>query len=219
MNGRRARRNLLTAAAVSASLWTVFTIAAKDSTIEGLSFATAYVAVGLLAASLSLGPLNLIRGRPNPVSTHLRRDVGIWAAAIAFAHTFLGLQVHMAGRLSAYFVYRRPADMSMVDALTVFVTSNYMGALATILLAVLLSLSSDFALRRAGTRRWKSLQRLSYALSVLIVLHGLSYQLLEKRRVEAMVLFGTLIVSVVVLQMRGSSIYRRSKARDQRHPG
>jgi sulfoxide reductase heme-binding subunit YedZ len=39
--------------------------------------ATAYVSLALLAATLVTGPINLLRRRPNPVSTDLRRDLGI----------------------------------------------------------------------------------------------------------------------------------------------
>ena len=215
MNGRRARRNLLTAAVIAPALCAAFAIAAKG-VIEGLSFATAYVSVLLLVATLSVGPLNLIRARPNPVSTHLRRDLGIWAAIAGIAHTALGLQVHMGGRLSAYFIFPESADALRVDASTVFVAANYMGALATVIFVMLMSLSNDFALRRAGAQRWKSLQRWSYVLVGLVILHGALYQLLEKRRFEAMALFGILVAGVVLLQIRGILIARRRARAGQR---
>ena len=216
MNGRRARRNLLTAAVIAPALWAAFAIAAKGTVIEGLSFATAYVSVLLLVATLSVGPLNLIRARPNPVSTHLRRDLGIWAAIAGIAHTALGLQVHMGGRLSAYFIFPESANALRVDASTVFVAANYMGALATVIFVMLMSLSNDFALRRAGAQRWKSLQRWSYVLVGLVILHGALYQLLEKRRFEAMALFGILVAGVVLLQIRGILIAKRRARASQR---
>ena len=43
------------------------------------SFATAYPALLLLAATLLLGPWNLFLRKPNPVSSDFRRDLGIWA--------------------------------------------------------------------------------------------------------------------------------------------
>jgi len=215
LNGRRSRRNLLTAAVIAPALWAAFAIAAKG-VIEGLSFATAYVSVLLLVATLSVGPLNLMRARPNPVSTHLRRDLGIWAAIAGIAHTALGLQVHMGGRLSAYFIFPGSADALRADASTVFVAANYMGALATVIFVMLMSLSNDFALRRAGAQRWKSLQRWSYVLVGLVILHGALYQLLEKRRFEAMALFGILVAGVVLLQIRGILIARRRARAGQR---
>lgn len=216
MSRRRTRRNLLTAALVAPALWAVFAIAAKDTLIEGLSFATAYVSVFFLVATLSIGPLNLMRGRPNPVSTHLRRDLGIWAAVTGIAHTLLGLQVHMGGSLSRYFVLPESGDALRLDASTVFVAANYMGALATGLFIMLMSLSNDFALRRAGTQRWKSLQRWSYALVGFVIVHGVLYQLLEKRRVAAMALLGMLVAGVALVQVRGVVIARRQAAAGRR---
>ena len=62
------------------------------------SMATAYVGLALLGATLVTGPLNILRRRPNPVSTDLRRDLGIWAGVLAVAHFLIGLQVHMKHR-------------------------------------------------------------------------------------------------------------------------
>ena len=50
-----------------------------NDVLSKASFATAYPALVLLAATLLVGPLNLIRKRPNPTSIDLRRDAGIWA--------------------------------------------------------------------------------------------------------------------------------------------
>ena len=49
--------------------------------------ATAYAGLAFLAISLWLGPWNVLRRRPNPVSFDLRRDVGIWAVVLAIVHT------------------------------------------------------------------------------------------------------------------------------------
>jgi len=212
--GRRSRKNIFTGALVAAALSAVFAIAAKTTLIEGLSFATAYVSVALLAATLSIGPINLMRARPNPVSTHLRRDLGIWAAVTGIAHTLLGLQVHKGGSLSGYFVLPKTGAALPLDSSTVFVAANYMGALATVLFVVLMSLSSDFALRRAGTQRWKSLQRWSYVLAGFVIVHGFLYQLLEERRFEAMASFGILVAGVVLFQIRGIVIARRRATAD-----
>lgn len=40
--------------------------------------ATGYVALGLLALTLLIGPANLMLSRRNPVSSYLTRDVGMW---------------------------------------------------------------------------------------------------------------------------------------------
>ena len=65
--------------------------------------ASAYAGLFFLAASLSLGPWNVLRRKPNPVSSDLRRDVGIWAGVLALIHTAVGLTVHLRGRMWMYF--------------------------------------------------------------------------------------------------------------------
>lgn len=77
-----------------------------ESQLATLSTASAYAGLALLIVSLSLGPLNILRNRPNPVSTDLRRDVGIWAGLLGLIHTVVGLQVHMGGNFWLYFFFR-----------------------------------------------------------------------------------------------------------------
>src|SRR5262245_40844369 len=68
-----------------------------------LSMASAYTALVLLGATLATGPWNVLRGRPNPVSTDLRRDIGIWAGIVGLVHVAVGLQVHAGGDIWLYF--------------------------------------------------------------------------------------------------------------------
>jgi sulfoxide reductase heme-binding subunit YedZ len=60
--------------------------AALSRRLQQLTVATGYVGVGLLAVTLLLGPANLVLRRRNPVSTYLRRDVGIWTAGFSSVH-------------------------------------------------------------------------------------------------------------------------------------
>jgi sulfoxide reductase heme-binding subunit YedZ len=48
-----------------------------------LSMATAYAGLIFLAVSLGIGPWNVLRRRPNPISFDLRRDIGIWSGILA----------------------------------------------------------------------------------------------------------------------------------------
>src|SRR5947209_20275555 len=63
----------------------------SPDTRHRVSMASAYTALAFLVASLSLGPWNVLRSRPNPVSFDLRRDPGICARLIAIFHTREGL--------------------------------------------------------------------------------------------------------------------------------
>src|SRR6516165_8735676 len=76
----------------------------KRDAISRVSIGTAYAALFLAGLALMLGPWNLLRGRPNPVSFNLRRDVGIWAGAAAIVHTAVGVNVHLRGRPWLYFM-------------------------------------------------------------------------------------------------------------------
>src|SRR5207244_1230915 len=76
-----------------AIFWELFSI--RGDVISRLSVATAYPALFLTAAAVSIGPWNVLRGQTNPVSFDLRRDFGIWAGITAVLHTGIGLNVHL----------------------------------------------------------------------------------------------------------------------------
>lgn len=145
------------------------------------SMATAYVGLALMALTLLLGPANVLRGRPNPLSTDPRRDFGIWAGLVGIAHVVVGLQVHVPGRPWLYFLW--PASEAHVLPIRYDFAgiANYTGLAAAVLLVGLLLLSNDRALRRLGPARWKSLQRLNYLAFALVATHGVTYQLIERR--------------------------------------
>jgi sulfoxide reductase heme-binding subunit YedZ len=180
----------------AALFWQLFAV--RRDLISHLSIATAYPALFLMAAAVLLGPWNVLRGRPNPVSSDLRRDLGIWAAIFALLHTAIGLNVHLRGRPWLYFVDERGRlrhDM--------FGFANDTGAVAAIIVLMLLAISNDISLRRLGVRKWKSLQRWTYAAVVLTWLHGLAFQSVEDRQFGYRILFWVTIVLIVVLQLAG----------------
>jgi sulfoxide reductase heme-binding subunit YedZ len=180
-----------------------------------LSFATAYAGLLLLAVALAIGPLNVLRRRPNPVSTDLRRDIGIWAAVCGIVHTVAGLQVHMHGTFARYFL---PAPGAHVDrGAAVFFTANYLGMAGAVLLVLLMALSNDIALRKLGVPLWKLLQRSTYILLAAVVLHGALYQILEKRAALLVSILAATTVLVLVMQLRGVREWRQASLRDAAH--
>jgi sulfoxide reductase heme-binding subunit YedZ len=146
-----------------------------------VSLATAFVGLALLAVTLLLGPWNVLRGRPNPVSTHLRRDVGIWAALIGFVHIAAGLQSHFRGEWLRFFLILDESGAFQRVRTNLFGVASWSGLGATALLVVLLALSNDLSLRRLGSARWKAWQRWNYVVFPAVVLHGLAFQVVEKR--------------------------------------
>lgn len=210
---RRVRHNIwigLASLAIGVVAWIAF-----DPTRmrEGISAATAYAGLVLLAVSLALGPMNLLRRRGNPVSTDLRRDVGLWAGAISLLHVVAGIGVHLGGDMRRYFMPSPAAQSGFPFRLDAFGFANYLGTVGSVLLLVLLCISSDRALGRLGAVRWKRLQRLNYTAVAAVVLHGALYQLIERRTVLLVVGFTVTIAAAVSLQAVGRRAYMSKRTR------
>lgn len=171
------------------------------------SMATAYVGLILLAMTLSVGVWQVIRAGRAPLSSDLRRDLGIWTAIVGLVHVGVGLQVHMGSMLLYFFV--RNSSGAWMPRVDPFGLGNWAGLGAALVLMLLLCLSNDWSLRRLGRSRWKALQRGAYACAVLVVLHGVVYQLLERRVAAGVVIFALTVGTVLVLQFIG---FRRQRA-------
>ncbi len=172
--------------------------------VSRLSIASAYSALLVTLAALSVGPWNVLRRRTNPVSFDLRRDLGIWAGSIALIHTAIGLNAHLRGRPWLYFVDQHHKLRS-----DLFGFSNYTGLVAALLFLLLLAISNDLSLRRLGTQKWKSLQRWTYAAVALTFIHGISYQHIEKRIVAFEAVVWTAMAVVCTVQIVGLLTFRR----------
>jgi sulfoxide reductase heme-binding subunit YedZ len=204
---RLLRHHLPLAAASASSFLLVFSLIKSTYLPFKLSMATAYTGMLLLAMTLLIGVFKVLRGKASPVSTDWRRDVGIWAALIGVAHVVVGLQVHAPGRMWTYFLYPAEQNRSFPVRLDSVGWSNHLGLLAGLLLIMLLALSNDWSLNRLGARRWKGLQRWNYAVFGLVIAHGVLYQILEKRIVSWVFIFGFLSVVIIVMQVAGFRLY------------
>jgi methionine sulfoxide reductase heme-binding subunit len=174
------------------------------------SMATAYVSTGLLTAAMLLGPMNVWLGRSNPASTDLRRDIGVWAGLGALLHTVLGFRVHMDSWLE-YFVRATSGPKAWKPHLNLFGLANYVGLSAALLFVLLVAISNDWSMRRLGARRWKWLQRSTYVALALVALHGIAYQLVEKRAPGFVVCFGALLAAITAGQILGVSMRMRAR--------
>ena len=166
------------------------------------SFATAYPALALIAATLLIGPWNLLIRNPNPVSSDLRRDIGIWAALLGILHAGVGQFVHLRGRPWLYYVYG-PGEHHRGMRHDLFGLANYTGALGTLLLILLLATSNDLSLRRFGTHRWKQLQRLNYAVFALVAVHSFAFQGVETQKVQWVITAAACVGAAIAMQMAG----------------
>lgn len=169
---------------------------------------TAYSALALLVFCLCLGPWKVLRGRPNPISFDLRRDVGIWAGIFALIHTGIGLTVHLRGRMWMYF-FRQLHPLRIQN--TVFGAANYVGAIAALLFLGLLTISNDVSLRSLKTRKWKWLQRWTYAAAILTVAHGVLFQTVESRKAPWLIAFWILVAAALTFQAAGYVAVRRKR--------
>ncbi|MPZ24275.1 MAG: hypothetical protein GEU28_12210 [Dehalococcoidia bacterium] len=166
--------------------------------VRQFTFATGYVATGLLALTLLIGPGKLLLRRRNPVSDYLTRDVGTWAAIGSVVHVIFGLEVHS----------------KILDPLPMFVqdgspltNSFWPGELG------LLAISNDFAVRKLKARTWKNLQRLNYALIALVIAHAFFYGVLLRTGSPYTLLLFVSVVAVFVGQAVGVWLWRRRHSR------
>jgi methionine sulfoxide reductase heme-binding subunit len=197
---RRSGRHFILAAAATAIVCLAYAATPPPDVRHRLSMGTAYAGLIFLAASLWLGPWNILRRRPNPTSFDLRRDVGIWTGILAILHTGIGLTVHLRGRMWMYF-FKRLHPLRLQD--TQFGFANFTGLAAALLFLMLLAISNDFSLRILKTRRWKFLQRWTYVAFVLTAAHGVAYQLIEKRQVLWVLVFVGVVAAIAAAQILG----------------
>ena len=178
----------------------------KRDFVSQLSIATAYAGLFLTAVTLLLGPFQVLRRKPNPLSTDLRRDLGIWAGISALLHTAVGLNVHLRGRMWLYFV-----DTGHHLRRDAFGFGNYTGVLAALVFALLLALSNDISLRKLGVDRWKFLQRWAYAGILLTAAHAILYQKIEERISAFQVILYFVLGIVLAFQIAGALKRRQMK--------
>ncbi len=176
------------------------------------SFATAYPALVLLSVTLLIGPWNVMRKRKNPVSSDLRRDIGIWAGILGIVHTAIGQCVHLRGRPWLYYIYGPNEHHQFPVRHDLFGVANYAGAAAVLLLCAGFATSNDFSLRALGTPRWKQLQRWNYAVFALTAAHGFAYQGIEKQQFSYVSIVAACVVVVLVFQTAGLMIRTQARA-------
>ncbi len=175
--------------------------------------ATGYIGLGLLGLTLLIGPANLLLQRRTPISSYLTRDVGIWAAIVSVIHVAVGFFVHYPDdpfneRIIHYFFASDGSDWT-----NSFYWGNWTGLVATVIVIGLLAISSDFALRKLQARCWKNLQRLNYALFVLVFAHAIFYGALLRIISKTTILLGIVVSSVFIGQIIGIWFWRRRHAR------
>ena len=193
------RHHLPLAAVTSVSGLALYATRSYPDVLTRLSFATAWPALLLLAATLVIGPWRVMRKRPYALSQDLRRDIGIWAGITGVLHAGVGQCVHLRGRPWLYYIYEKWQVMPV--RYDVFGLSNHTGLIAALILLLLLATSNDVSLRRLGPSRWKGWQRWNYACFALAALHSFSYLVgIEALKPSFIALAALCVVGTALLQ-------------------
>ncbi len=182
-----------------------------------ISVSLAYSALFFLAATLAVGPLALLRGRPNPTNDYLRRDLGYWAGGLALAHMAFAITIHTDGwRL--WTLWLSEAGFSGIKIQGGwFGLANYAGLAMVALLSLLLVISNDAFMKRLGMRTWKNLQRLTYLVLALLFVHGFAYQRVEQRLPVMRAAFLLVIALIVIVQGLGVLAHLARRRKTGRH--
>ena len=108
----------------------------------------------------------------------LRRDLGIWAGLTGLAHLAAATgEVMQPAYFNRYLT--GPEGPPLPGWLG---NSGIVGGyLIGVLLLILLLLSNNWSLRRLGPARWKQLHGVSTTAFVLTIVHGIAFQVIERR--------------------------------------
>jgi len=77
---------------------------------------------------------------------------------------------------------------------------------------MLLALSNDLTLRKFKAPRWKYWQRWNYVFYLLVIIHAIAYQVIEKREIPYTALLAVLILPVLIIQLIEYFKYKKRSA-------
>lgn len=177
--------------------------------IPFITYTSGYLSIFLLAVSLLLGPINLILRRRNPISTYIRRDIGIFGAILGIIHSVVGLFMHFIGKPWLYFVKEVGDDL--IIRFGNFGLANYTGLFGALILILLLIISNDYLLGKLKAVKWKNLQRFTYLMFLLVIAHSIFYRLNANK--EDLIIFLYLPMFLIVLAFQLIGIWLKMSKR------
>lgn len=185
-----------------------FTWTNKDN-ITFIARTTGYISIILLAVSLIIGPANVIMNYRNPASAYLRRDISITGGVLAVIHSITGLFVHLRGRSWEYFFHKTGNGYAIrVDS---FGLANYSGLISTLIIILLIIISNEYFLKKMKPSNWKNIQRLSYLMFVLAIIHSIFYRIVKENLNHIFWLYIPLFIIVLTFQLTGLKITLNKK--------
>ncbi|TXE11197.1 ferric reductase-like transmembrane domain-containing protein [Algoriphagus aquimarinus] len=166
-----------------------------------ITYTSGYLSICLLAVSLILGPINLMLKLKNPISTNIRRDIGIFGGLLGLIHSVVGLFMHFTGRPWLYFV--EEVEKGFAIRKGNFGLANYTGLLGAFILILLLVISNDYFLRKLKAAKWKNLQRFTYLMFVLVIAHSIFYRLNADKVDLIIYLYLPIFLTILAFQLIG----------------
>ena len=177
------------------NMWT------NRDTITFITQVTGYISIIILSISLIIGPVNKLLKIKNPISTYLRRDISIIGGVLAVIHSVSGLFVHLRGNTWQYFLNKTENGYSIrTDN---FGFANYTGLISALIIILLLITSNDFTLKKLNTTSWKNIQRLSYLMFILAIIHCFYYRIVKENLNLIYSFYVPLFIIVLTFQMIG----------------
>jgi len=178
----------------------------KRDAITFITQTSGYISLLILTVSLIIGSLNLLLKYKNPISTYLRRDIGISGGILAVVHSITGLFVHLRGKMWLYFL--NDEKHVRIDN---FGLANYTGLISALIIILLLITSNDYFLKKLNPQKWKNVQRLSYLMFILIAMHCYFYRIGKDNLNIFFWFYIPLFTTVLILQIFG--VYQNLSSR------
>ena len=178
----------------------------KRDAITFITQTSGYISLLILTVSLIIGSLNLLLKYKNPISTYLRRDIGISGGILAVVHSITGLFVHLRGKMWLYFL--NDEKHIRIDN---FGLANYTGLISALIIILLLITSNDYFLKKLNPQKWKNVQRLSYLMFILIAMHCYFYRIGKDNLNIFFWFYIPLFTTVLILQIFG--VYQNLSSR------
>jgi len=94
-----------------------------------------------------------------------------------------------------------------------FGLANYLGLLSALLILLVLFSSNDYSLKKLGQVKWKNIQRLSYFIFLLAILHSIYYKVVTNNLFLIYSLYIPLFALVLLFQNMGVWIKWQDKNR------
>lgn len=170
---------------------------------------TGYISLFLLAASLMIGPINLLLKRDNPPSSYFRRDLGIYGGLLAVVHSVTGLFVHMSRNMLTYFLNK--TDHGYTIKLDNFGLANYTGVIAAFLIIVLIITSNDYSIKKLNPTNWKNIQRITYLMFAIVLIHSVYYRMVANDLNRVYYLYLPLMGLILIFQFIGIGLKIQNK--------